>query len=118
MACSHASTFGPRMNCCDSITSAIAASTSDLMAAYCDLRSSNGTFMPHFLSQRPVRLRPARQFSRQRRLVVEIETAQHARLRFPVVIAAFGADHHAVRVGCLQAVTVTTHPSDLACRIA
>src|SRR3954451_5327095 len=52
IALSHSSTFGPRMKCCDSITSAIAASISALIDKYCAFRSSNGTFMLRFLLDR------------------------------------------------------------------
>src|SRR5437764_2726520 len=45
MAFSHSCTLGPRMKCWDSITSAMAVSTSDLMRRYCALRSNNGTSM-------------------------------------------------------------------------
>ena len=45
MAFSHSCTLGPRMKCCDSITSATARSTSALIAKYCALRSNKGTFM-------------------------------------------------------------------------
>ena len=55
MAFSHCSTFGPRMKCWDSNTLAIAASTSPLMAAYCALRSSSGTFIVGFFFHLPVR---------------------------------------------------------------
>src|SRR5438445_793506 len=51
----HCSTFGPRMKCWDSNTLAIAASTSPLMAAYCALRSSSGTFIVGFFFHLPVR---------------------------------------------------------------
>src|SRR5262245_53586864 len=48
-AFSHSSTFGPRMKCCDSNTSATAAVTSALIVAYCFLRSSSGTFIMKLL---------------------------------------------------------------------
>src|SRR6266478_749003 len=51
IACSHCSTFGPKMKCWDSITSAISASTSDFIVAYCAFRSRSGTCMRGFLSQ-------------------------------------------------------------------
>src|SRR5258708_24539155 len=51
IACSHCSTFGPRMNCCDCITSAIADSISGLIVAYCALRSSSGTCIGSFVFQ-------------------------------------------------------------------
>ncbi len=51
IAFSHSSTLGPRMKCWDSITSAIAASTSALIVAYCALRSSSGTCISGFLFQ-------------------------------------------------------------------
>src|SRR5258708_21777068 len=56
IACSHCSTFDPKMKCCDSMTSAIADSTSDLIVAYCALRSSSGTCMRNFLFRLLVRL--------------------------------------------------------------
>src|SRR5258708_2428773 len=56
IACSHCSTFGPKMKCCDTITSAISDSTSDLIVAYCALRSSRGTCMRGFLFHLLVRL--------------------------------------------------------------
>src|SRR5262245_50561521 len=88
IAFSHSSTFGPRMKCCDSITSAIAASTSALMAAYCAFRSSNGTFILRFLLELSIRLGSLTELGGQRRFLVEIETAQNARRRLCVAIAA------------------------------
>src|SRR5260370_41539955 len=45
IALSHSSTLGPRMKCCDCNTSARAVSISDLIARYCALRLSSGTFI-------------------------------------------------------------------------
>src|SRR5213596_2668561 len=102
MAFSHRSTLGPRMKCCDSITSATAASTSALIAAYCPLRSSNGTFMSRFLLYYPVRLRALGEFRRQRSVIVEIETAKDTGFHFAIAIATLGACHHTVGIRRLE----------------
>src|SRR3981189_2769169 len=65
IALSHSSTFGPRMKCWDSSTSAIGLSTSALKAVYCALRSSSGTFILHFLLDLPVGLGANAQLGRQ-----------------------------------------------------
>src|SRR5258707_765911 len=57
MAFSHWSTFGPKIKCWDSMTSAIAASTSALIVAYCALRLSKGTCILGFLFKLFLRLR-------------------------------------------------------------
>src|SRR6266496_6479540 len=118
MAFSQASTLGPRMKCCDSITSPIAASTSALMAAYCALRSSSGTFIFDCLLDIAVGPGARRQFGGQRSIVVEIEAAQDAGFCLAIAIAALRTLHHLVAVDPRQPVTVTTHPSDLTCRVA
>src|SRR5436309_122298 len=97
-AFSHCSTFGPRMKCCDSMTSAIAASTSALMERYWALRSSNGTCMLRFLFQLSVRFAAFGELCGQRRLFVQVETAQHARFGLLVAIPALRTYRHAHRV--------------------
>src|SRR5256885_6426259 len=95
IACSHCSTFGPRMKCCDASTSRTAASTSALIARYWDLRSSNGTFMLGLVSHLSVRFCAPAQLRRERRFFVEIQTLQDPRFHFLVAVAAFRARHHA-----------------------
>src|SRR5271165_3457666 len=75
---SHCSTFGPKMKCWDSSTSAIAASTSALMVAYCALRSNSGTFMVHFLPELPVGLGADTQLGWQWGFFVKVKTSQDA----------------------------------------
>src|ERR1700730_5676458 len=75
-AFSHCSTFGPKMKCWDSNTSATAPSTSALMVAYCALRSSNGTFILGLLLQLSVRFRTDTQFGWQLRFLVKVEASQ------------------------------------------
>src|SRR5882672_2518865 len=77
IAFSHCSTFGPKMKCCDSITSAMAASTSDLIVEYCALRSSSGTCILGLLFfQLSVRLGALAQVRRQRRFFIQVEAPQ------------------------------------------
>src|SRR5438477_10690144 len=106
------------MKCCDSMTSAIAASTSDLMEAYCDLRSSNGTFMLRFLFQLAVRFAALAQLGGQRRLLVEIKAAEHAGRHLDVPVPALRTHHDAIRAGRFQLVSVAAHPAGPARRIA
>src|SRR6266566_4872118 len=93
IAFSHSSTFGPKMKCWDSITSAIAASTSALIVAYCALRSSSGTCICGFLFQ--------------------VEATQNAWLNFLITVPALWAQHHSMGVWRLEAVTVAAHPTRL-----
>src|SRR6185295_7589780 len=106
MARSHCSTFGPRMKCCDSSTSAIAASISALMARYCDLRSSNGTFMPGLISHLSVGFCAPTQLRGERRFLVQIQTTEDARFDFLVAVAAFRARHHTVDVRGAETMSV------------
>src|SRR5512146_2780851 len=99
MAFSHCSTLVPRMKCCDSITSAMAASTSSRMVEYCALRSSSGTFIFGLPLQVPVGLGADAQFAGQAGLLVEVEAAQHARFNFLVAIAGFRAPHDPLGIG-------------------
>src|SRR5258706_7784271 len=77
IACSQCSTFGPKMKCWDSITSASAASTSALMVAYCALRSSSGTCIFGFLFQLSVRLGSFVHVRWQRCFLVQVEAPQN-----------------------------------------
>src|SRR5262249_40423015 len=117
MVFSHCSTFGPRMKCCESSTSAMAASMSALMARYCALRSRRGTFILGFLIELLVRLGADRQLRWQRSFLVEIEAAEHTRFGFLIAIATFRTPHDAVRISALEPVAVTAHPRDLPGRI-
>src|SRR5438094_9212956 len=103
MAFSHASTFGPRMKCCDSSTSATAASISVLIARYCALRSRRGTFIRRLfrLSFFDLAVRPGAgaEVGGQRRLLVQVETSEHAGTRFSVAMAGFRAPHHPIGIG-------------------
>src|SRR4051812_589969 len=118
MARSQRSTIGPRMKCCASITSPIAASISGLIERYWALRSSNGTFISRVLSVLSVRPGAGAERGGQRQFVVEVETPENAGRRFPILVAALGAAHHAGGIGGLQPVSVAAHPSDLPPRIA
>src|SRR3954471_12769835 len=118
MALSQRSTIGPRMKCWASITSAIAASISDLIERYCALRSSNGTFISGVLFVLSVRPGAGTERGGQRRFLVEVETPKNARFRLPVAVAAFGAAHHSGGVGRLEPVSVAAHPADPTSRIA
>src|SRR5271165_4404637 len=91
MAFSHCSTFGPRMKCWDSSTSAIAASTSALMVAYCALRSSSGTFIVYFLLHLLVRLGADAQLGWQWSFFVKVKTSQDTRFDFFVLVASLWA---------------------------
>src|SRR2546426_4115595 len=99
MAFSHCSTFGPRMKCWDSNTSAIAASTSALMAAYCALRSSSGTFIVGFFFHLPVRFGSRAQLGWQGSFFVQVEAAQDTGFHFLIAVAGFRAPHHSVQIG-------------------
>src|SRR6266576_3894392 len=99
------------MKCWDSSTSAMAAVTSDLMAPYCALRSSNGTFIFRFLLHLPVRLGADPELGRQRSLFIQIQAPQYAALHFLVAVAGFRTPHHAVFIGRFQPVSVPAHPS-------
>src|SRR5256885_1439290 len=116
MADSQATTLGPRIKCWDAITSAIAASTSALMVAYCALRSSNGTCIIHFLLnfslQFSVRLRALRHFCRQCRILFQIQ-ATEPMLGFLISIATLWTYHDSVAVRRSQTMTMAAHPSDL-----
>src|SRR5438045_9478997 len=105
------------MKCCDSSTSAIAASTSVLIARYCALRSSNGTFMLGFLFHLPIRLRAGAQCAWQRELLVEIEASQDAGFDLLVAIPALRTSHDAGRVG-LEPMAVAANPPHLSRRVA
>src|SRR5207249_2550359 len=118
MAFSHCSTFEPRMKCCDSNTSAIAASDLALMAAYCALRSSSGTFMPGFLSQLPVRFGACGQLCGQCRLFIQVQTSKDAGFNLLIAVPAFRTPHHAVGIGRLEPMAMPTHPADLTRRVA
>src|SRR5262245_57383034 len=113
MAFSHRSTAGPSTKCCDSITSAIAASTSALIERYCALRSSNGTCMCRVPFELSVGFRADAERRRQRHVVVEVEAPEDARLDFLVAVAALRAPHDAVDVRRAEAMTVAAHPPDL-----
>src|SRR5713101_5955296 len=82
IAFSHCSTFGPRMKCWDSMTSASAASTSALIVEYCALRSSSGTCIVTLLFQLFVGLCALAQIRRQRLLLMQVETPQHTGFHF------------------------------------
>src|SRR6185295_16905611 len=119
IACSHCSTFGPRMKCCDSSTSRTAASTSALIARYCDLRFSSGTFMRGLISHLSVRFSAPAQFRRERRFLVQIQTPEDPRFDFPVAVAAFRAGHHAIDpVRRAEPMSMAAHPSDLPAGVA
>src|SRR5215467_4453223 len=106
------------MKCCDSSTSAIAASTSALMDRYCSLRSSRGTFILGFLFELLVGLRADTQCRGQRRFLIEIETPQSTRLRLDVPVTALGASHDPVGIGVLQAMSMAAHPAHLTSRVS
>src|SRR3954469_3571897 len=118
IACSHCSTLGPRMKCCDSSTSRTAASTSALMARYCDLRPSNGTFMLGLISHLSVRFCAPAQLRGERRFLVQIQTTEGPRFGFLVAVAAFRARHDAVRVRSAEPMSVPAHPSHLPAGVA
>src|SRR5438477_13218867 len=101
------------MKCCDSSTSRTAASTSPLMARYCDLRSSSGTFMLGLISHLPVRFCAPAQLRRERCFLVQIQTAEDPRFDFFVAVATFRAGHHAVDVRGAEPMPVAAHPSRL-----
>src|SRR5215467_1325699 len=114
MAFSHCSTFGPRIKCWDSRTSVIAASTSDLIDAYCALRSSSGIFIVSFLLELPVRLGADTQVDRQRGLFVEVKAANDARFNFFVAVTGLRTPHHSLRIGRIKTMAVPAHPPYLA----
>src|ERR1019366_5633564 len=99
---SSSATWGPPIQTWESSTSATAASTCSRMVTCCALRSRRGTFIGSSFDSRRCQslhliivvgsLAPA-QFWRKLCLLVEIETAQQARLGLPVAEAAFRADH-------------------------
>src|SRR5579863_8717643 len=118
MVFSHCSTFGPRMKCCESSTSAIAAFTSGFMSLYCALRSSNGTFILRFLFQFSIRFGAHAKLLRQRGFFVEIEATEDAGFDLLVAVACFWTSHHALSVRRIETVTVPAHPSHLTCRVS
>src|SRR5260370_11458309 len=102
------------MKCCDSITSAMAASTSALMVACWALRSSSGTCILYILSFHLfVGLGALAQVRRQRRFFIQIEAPYNAGLNFLITIPALGANHYPFGVGRLKTVPMATHPSGL-----
>src|SRR6185503_12608729 len=109
---------GPRMKCCESITDAMARSTSALIERYCALRSSRGTCIGVRLLQFPIRLGSAGQCFRERRVLVEVEALEHTRLDLLVAVPRFAAPEHAIGVGRVEPMAMTAHPSDLARPIA
>src|SRR5712692_5355282 len=113
IAFSHSSTFGPRTKCWDSITSAIAASTSALIVAYCALRSSSGTCITGFLFQLLVGFGAFVQVLWYRGFLVKVEATQNAWLNLLITVAALRAYHHSIGVWRLKSVTVTAHPTRL-----
>src|SRR5712671_3044719 len=118
IACSHCSTFGPRIKCCDSSTSATAASTSALIVEYCALRSSSGTCIFGFLFYLAVRLASLVQTCWQRCFLVQIQTTQYAGLDFLVAVSALRTCHYSAGIWGVQAVAVAAHPSDLVSRVS
>src|SRR5712664_3363504 len=115
IAFSHCSTFGPKMKCCDSITSAMAASTSALIVAYCALRSSSGTcILRLLLFQLSVGLGALAQFRWQRYFFIQVEAPQNAGLNFLITVSTLRTQHHPVAVRRLESVPMATHPPGLA----
>src|SRR6266851_8011421 len=113
IAFSHCSTFGPKMKCWDSITSAMAASTSALIVEYCALRSSSATCILCLLFfQFFVGLGALAQVRWQRCFFIQIEAPQNAGLNFLITVPALRTQHHPVGVGRLESVPMATHPSD------
>src|SRR6266852_270100 len=98
IASSHCSTFGPKMKCCDSITSAMAASTSALIVEYCALRSSSGTCILGFLFKLSVGLGSLVQVRWQRCFLIQVEAPQNAWFNFLITVPALRAQHHSIGV--------------------
>src|SRR5579864_8054759 len=117
MAFSHCSTFGPKMKCWDSSTSATALSTSDLMVAYCALRSSNGTFIPDLLFQLPVRFGTDAQFGGQLSFLVKVEASKDAGLDLLVAVAWFRTIHNPIFIRRIETMPVPAHPSHFTCGV-
>src|SRR5271167_4578668 len=113
MAFSHSSTLGPRMKCCDSITSVMAASTSRQIVAYCALRSSRGTCIDCLLFQLSIRFGALAQLHGQRFFFLKVETPQDAGFRFLVTVSTFWTPHHSIHIRRVQPVAMAAYPSCL-----
>src|SRR5260370_7290902 len=106
------------MKCWDSITSAMAASTSALMVACWALRSSSGTCILYILSFHLfVGLGALAQVRRQRRFFIQIEAPYNPGLNFLITIPALGANHYPFGDGLLKTGPTATHPPDLTLRV-